>query len=266
VRPWVWLCFALVACRAPRPAVTSSRPAPEEPREYQDYEGEDPGWNQTVPTISSFPTSAGSEGSGEALVAEAVRELRAVQSTRYRHRTRVDEETGTFEFDCSGFVAYALTRVNPAALARVPVGPKGRARAEDFVAFFAGLGPDDPAWVPIRRGSDLGRGDLVAWLRPAEVTNTNTGHIAIVLERVGEAPTSSATTAIGGVRELLLRVADSTESAHTGDERGVETSTGLGAGIIGLVVDASDAPIGYRWRGNKSPKAFVTRIAIGRLR
>lgn len=223
-------------------------------------EGDDPGWSAT--TGAAHPPA---DGGAPALVAEAVRELRAMRSTRYRHKTNVDEASGTFEFDCSGFVAYALWNVNEQALAPIPVGIKGRARAEDFVTYFAGLSGDDEPWRRVERGGDVAPGDVVAWLRPADLTGTNTGHIAIVLDRLGQAKPSKAVAAIGGARELLLRVVDSTESPHADDVRGDDTMTGLGSGTIGLVVDADDVPIGYRWRGGKSPKAWSTTIAIARL-
>lgn len=253
------LSLCLVSCRA-----TESPREPAYGVANEAVEGEDPGWSP--PVVSNSPPSSPDAPNSDRLVAEAVRELRAMQSTRYRHRTRVEEDNGTFEFDCSGFVAYALAHADPSALLRVPPGPKGRPRAEDFTAFFAGLSEEDPAWKPIRHGADVAPGDVVAWLRPADVESTNTGHMAIVLDRVGIAPASSAVATIGGVREILLRVADSTESPHSDDVRGPNTTTGLGTGIIGLVVDGSDAPIGYRWRGGKSPKAFATMIAVARLR
>ncbi|MBI2392468.1 MAG: hypothetical protein HYV09_22985 [Deltaproteobacteria bacterium] len=223
-------------------------------------EGDDPGWSATI-----GEPHATADGGAPALVAEAIRELRAMRSTRYRHKTRVDEASGTFEFDCSGFVAYALWRVNEHALGLVPVGVKGRPRAEDFVTFFTGLSATDAPWRRVEHGGDVAPGDVIAWLRPADLIGTNTGHLAIVLDRLGQAKPSKAVAAIGGARELLLRVVDSTDSPHADDARGDETTTGLGSGTIGLVVDAGDVPIGYRWRGGKSPKAWTTTIAIARL-
>lgn len=199
------------------------------------------------------------------LVGEAKRELSAKRSTRYRHRTTVDEPTGRFEFDCSGFVVYALSRVRADALAAIPPGPRGRARAEDFVRYFEGLAPSEASWSAVRRGVDVAPGDVLAWRKPKEIESTNTGHVVIVLERVGLGAASSAVATIGGVHEYLLRVVDSTESPHADDTR-LDDETGLGAGIIGLVTDAADAPIAYRWRGGLSPRAFVTTIAIGRVR
>src|SRR5580698_3792813 len=64
------------------------------------------------PTVADRSQHRGSD----ALHAEAVRELGAVKFSVYAHRTRIDETNGTFEYDCSGFVNYALSRTNPGAL------------------------------------------------------------------------------------------------------------------------------------------------------
>lgn len=225
-------------------------------------EGDDPGFAAIA--RSPGPLATGDTPS-KVLLAEAVRQLRAMKSSRYRHKSKIDEAIGQFEYDCSGFVAYALARALPDALAPVPVGIKGRPRAEDFATYFAALTEQDP-WLRVREGKAIAPGDVVAWLRPAEVTNTNTGHMVIVYDVKGSLPASPPVVAIGGAREILLRVVDSTESPHADDVRGPETATGLGTGTIGLVVDASDAPLGYRWKGGESAKAYATMIAVARPR
>ncbi len=221
-------------------------------------EGDDTGFA----SIERSPVAASSEAAPRLLLAEALRQLRAMKTTKYRHKSKVDEAEGRFEYDCSGFVAYALARVLPGALAPVPIGIKGRPRAEDFTSYFVALAEGDP-WQRVPSGG-IAPGDVIAWLRPAEITNTNTGHMAIVLDVKGTLPAGPAVTAIGGARELLLRVVDATESPHGDDVRGPDTTTGLGTGTIGLVVDASGAPLGYRWRGGESPRAYATTVAIAR--
>jgi hypothetical protein len=223
-------------------------------------EGDDPGF--AAIERSPAPLVAGDTPS-KVLLDEAIRQLRAMKSSRYRHKSKIDEATGQFDYDCSGFVAYALARVLPDALAPVPIGIKGRPRAEDFTTYFSALTENDP-WIRVRTASELRPGDVIAWLRPAEVSNTNTGHMVIVYEVKGALAPAPAVTAIGGAREILLRVVDSTESPHADDVRGPDTATGLGTGTLGLVVDASDAPLGYRWKGGESAKAFATLVAIAR--
>ena len=222
-------------------------------------EGDDPGFA----AIERAPAVASSDTPGRVLLTEAIRQLRAMKTSRYRHKSRIDEATGKFEYDCSGFVAYALARALPDALSPVPIGLKGRPRAEDFATYFSALTEAD-AWLRIPRATDLQPGDVIAWLRPAGVSTTNTGHIVIVYDVKGSLAATGPVAAIGGAREILLRVVDSTESPHADDVRGPDTATGLGTGTLGLVVDASDAPLGYRWKGGESVKAFATLIAIAR--
>ncbi len=225
-------------------------------------EGDDSGF--PTATERSPEPSTGDTPSAR-LIAESVRQLRAMKSTKYRHKSNIDEASGTFEYDCSGFVAYALLNTAPDALAVVPIGIKGRPRAEDFATYFSALSDDAP-WIRVALGSELAPGDVIAWLRPADVDNSNTGHIVIVLDKLGVAPPSTAVTKSGRAREFLFRVVDATESPHGDDVRGPDTTTGLGTGTIGIVVDGSDAPIAYRWKGGESARAYGTLIAAARLR
>jgi len=49
------------------------------------------------------------------LLNEAERQLARMNSSDYTHTTHVDEENGTYDYDCSGFVGYALSRADPCA-------------------------------------------------------------------------------------------------------------------------------------------------------
>lgn len=201
------------------------------------------------------------------LLEEAKRELRNARSTAYTHSTNVDEEEGVFEFDCSGFVDYVLRLRAPDALAAIPIGPKGRVRAEDFVSYFRALDESSAApWMRVDRVAGLRAGDVVAWLRAADSESKSTGHVAIVSSPPTCIARDEATSAIGGVEEWLVRVVDSTEFPHADDSREEAHAKGLGEGTIGLVVDESGAPVGYRWKGGVSRKAHATTIALARLR
>jgi hypothetical protein len=228
-----------------------------------EVEGDDSGFPTKIER-SPEPVAA-SETPSTRLIAEAVRQLRAMKTTHYRHKSKIDEATGKFDYDCSGFVAYALLNAAPTALAVVPIGIKGRPRAEDFASYFSAL-PTDGPWISVKRGVEIAPGDIVAWLRPADVDNSNTGHIAIVLDKLGVAAPSTAVAKAGGARELLFRVVEATESPQGDDVRGPDTATGLGTGTIGLVVDGSDAPVAYRWKGGESARAHATLISVARLR
>ena len=259
------LATTLAACghHAPPPA------APGSSSEDSALEGNDPDWPAGTPHKAAVAVEGtAASTSGEKLVAEVTRELKAMTSTRYRHKTNVDEDAGLFEFDCSGFVSYALRSALPDAYAAVPAGPKGRARAEDFTLYFASLSADvaGGAFARVTRVSDLRAGDIVAWTRPADVEGTNTGHVAIVLDMPKNVGANEVAAGIGGAVEWLVPVADSTESPHAADARGKSTTTGLGTGTIGLVTDTFGTPLGYRWKGGQSASAHATTVAMARPR
>ena len=55
-----------------------------------------------------------------ALLEEVERELHAMRVTRYQHATSVDESSGTYFYDCSGLLDYALGRARAADLKPIP--------------------------------------------------------------------------------------------------------------------------------------------------
>jgi hypothetical protein len=65
---------------------------------------------KSVPTAVNTSVATASPGS---LIGEIDRELGAMRVTRYQHSTRVDEASGSFMYDCSGLVDYALGRALP---------------------------------------------------------------------------------------------------------------------------------------------------------
>lgn len=193
------------------------------------------------------------------LLGEGQRELRALRRGSYDHRTFVDEAAGRFDYDCSGFIHYALGRVDPEARRCFPVTSESKKRplAQDFHAFFkglgeAGLGP----WRRVRRARDLQPGDLVAWLRAPGSDSRNTGHVMLVREPAYANPSRRD--------EILVPVIDSTLSAHAQDSR-ARSDTGLGQGLVGILVDEEGFPLGYRWKGGESRQAVQTDIVFGRL-
>jgi hypothetical protein len=122
------LAVALAACALAR--------AQSAPSAGDDNDDDPEAADDTLPTVAAL-------GSGTTLLAEGRRELAAVHESHYAHHTVVDESHGVFDYDCSGFVGYALARVAPHALAAVP-------------------------------------GDVIAWLEPAAKRSRNTGHVMIV--------------------------------------------------------------------------------------
>ncbi len=215
-------------------------------------EGDDP-----AAPVTGTPPAAGAAGA--AFLAEVERELRIVKRSTYTHHAQVDERSGTFDFDCSGFLDYALSRATPDALAAVQTGTPRRPRSSDYVTFLAKLPPGGTSgrWQRLGRVQDLVAGDVVVWLKPAESRSTNTGHTMIV--RAAPAADPNRPSA------FFVAIIDSTEHPHgVADARAGLHRTGLGQGEIVLVADDQGAPIAYRWSREKT-RDKATTIALGRL-
>ena len=190
-----------------------------------------------------------------ALVEEVERELDAMRVTRYQHTTAVDEGSGSYFYDCSGLLDYAMGRVRPADLTPIPHA-KARPLAADIEGYLhRGLTDPIDGWQALARVDALGPGDVVAWQASEDSTTGDTGHVMVVLE----APTQNSARAA----EWLIRVADSTLNPHARDSRHPGT-TGLGSATIGLLVDERGAPTAFYWRGGVSQQAKPTQIALGR--
>jgi hypothetical protein len=177
--------------------------------------------------------------------------------TRYQHTTSVDESSGSYFYDCSGLLDYAVGRVRPADLKPIP-HTGARPLAGDIEGYLhRGMTGPVEGWQALARVDALSPGDVVAWQATEDSKTGDTGHVMVVLE----APTQNSARA----PEWLVRVADSTLSPHALDSRHPGT-TGLGTGTIGLVVDEGGAPTAFYWRGGVSPQAKPTQIALGRPR
>jgi hypothetical protein len=192
---------------------------------------------------------------GSTLLVEAQRMLGAVRSTRYTHTTYVDETRGVFDFDCSGFVDYALANVAPAAYADLRAQTRQRPLAESYVEYFRAA-QAHPSWHRIDSVDDLVSGDVIAWLEPADSQSTNTGHVLIVREPVLHTDDAARS----------IRIIDSTESPHGPDDtRAATGETGLGSGTIVLVVDSTGKPVGFRWSTGPDSRTRYTEVGLGRL-
>jgi|SRR5271166_4607654 len=209
----------------------------------------------TSPTPPPANTNPAAGSGAAALVEEVERELNAMRVTRYQHTTAVDEGSGSYFYDCSGLLDYAMGRVRPADLTPVP-HIKARPLAADIEGYLhRGLTGPIEGWQALARVDGLGPGDVVAWQATEDSTTGDTGHVMVVLE----VPTQNSARAA----EWLVRVADSTLNPHALDSRHPGT-TGLGTGTIGLLVDERGAPTAFYWRGGVSQQAKPTQIALGR--
>jgi hypothetical protein len=238
---------------APPPAA-SGEPADESEGPVSGEEGE--GAVEAASGVAPPPGFAGST-----LLAEVDRELARVRSTHYSHRTQVDETAGSYAYDCSGFLVYALSRAAPDALASLQATTPRRPRSSEIVAFLTAIQPGgrNGRWQRVARVADLLPGDVVAWLKTADSRSTNTGHTMVVHGAPVPDPERPGA--------FVVPIVDSTGSPHRpGDARADAGATGLGRGEIVLLTDAAGAPVGYRWSRGKRSREKTTTIALGRLR
>ncbi len=202
---------------------------------------------------SAVPTTT---SRGAAIVAEIARELANKKSAVYSHTTFVDEAKGVYNFDCSGFLGYALDRAFPAGIAALRAATRARPLAEDFARFIS---TTTAQWSRVDRAIDLKPGDLVAWLQPADIPSANTGHAMFVYGAPIANPSRS---------EVIVPIADATSTPHgSSDPRTAAGATGLGVGSIGLIVDGAGKPTAFYWNGGNSGSiAHSTAITMGRAR
>jgi hypothetical protein len=178
-----------------------------------------------------------------------------------KYITDVDEASGRYNYDCSGFLDYSIQRVMPEAYAELPSSKTNSQRplAQDFYTLFSSKTKGTVHWKRIRKASDLRGGDIVAWLRPKDNDSKNTGHVMLVRAKPSNNPNQP--------NEILIPVIDSTSSIHANakDNR-LKGQTGLGTGTIGVITNDSGEPISYHWWGGESRREESTPIAFGRVK
>ena len=213
------------------------------------------------PALPAAPAvTTGPKESGASLVAEADRELHAMRTSAYEHHTAIDESTGSFLYDCSGFVDYALRNAAPRAFAELTQATVRRPLAKHLEGFFASIPPGTTRghWMRVAKVSDLRPGDIIAWLQPPDSSSKNTGHTLVV-----HGPLRPDDTAPGA---FLVPVVDSTALKHgSQDSRAASDGTGLGTGSIVLLGDASGAPRAFRWSTGRRSRIRETAITVGRI-
>lgn len=219
-----------------------------------DFEGNDTGLDDALAGSPTPPSGPGAP----AILEETQRQLTAVRESHVSHSTHIDESTGTYDYDCSGFVDYVFGRVAPDAYATLQSATQHRPVAASYESFFAKLdGAGAGRWRSVARARDLVPGDVVAWIEPADVRSSNTGHVMIVHEPVRVYSSTS---------EVVVEVVDSTRTSHgTLDTRSAGKTTGLGAGAVRLLIDSNGAPVQYKWSDATTSTAHTTSIAMAHL-
>jgi hypothetical protein len=186
---------------------------------------------------------------------EAMRILSSIQSTKYVHKTDIDEKEGHYYCDCSGFVGYVLIRTVSKNDHNGPLHDGDRRPvAAEFERHFENA-PTKPGrsvqWQRIMRVEDARPGDVIAW-RLAVPKPNDTGHVVIVAERpVVEDDGLVKVTAI-----------DSTVLPSP-DLTGDKGKSGIGRRTMWFTVDEDGQPTGYI-RGSRSATPKTDAISIGR--
>lgn len=180
-----------------------------------------------------------------------------MRQSNYSHKTRVDEASGTFEYDCSGFLDYAIERVATHAYEAVRAARSSRPLAAAYERLLESP-PPASGWRSLSRVDGLRSGDVIAWVKPEGIESRDTGHVMIAA--------STPLARAGQPGEYEVVVIDSAASGHgNGDTRTATGNSGLGTGTIVLRVNEAGAPIGYRWSTLGVSKLYETPIALGRL-
>jgi hypothetical protein len=187
---------------------------------------------------------------------EALRILENMQQTKYQHNIYIDEFTGTYDVDCSGFVSYILGRVAVNHLNLIPLtGSEPRLLAHDYYNFLSSL-PNETTngWRQILYLRDARRGDLIVWPLPAP--NIDTGHIFVVA--ADPVPLDANTFAVMAY--------DSSDIFHYDDSRGDgpdQSKTGVGSGTFHLQINSAGTPVAFQFDAGDPVVSAI--MAIGRI-
>lgn len=205
--------------------------------------------------LSDQKTCSAPQSSSSRVLGESRRIVSNLRSTRYSHKTRVDEKSGTYILDCSSLACYILKRAAPASLSLVPVDQNSKhARAVNFYYTFLMVPTKDTrkGWQCVLKLMEAEPGDFIAWKKEPCPRKGSTGHVVIVMKR----PVKEKD---GAVRVAIL---DSSFSGHARDTR-QKGDSGVGVGTVCFEVDKSGAPVAVYWSSRKR-KPRTCPIAIGR--
>jgi cell wall-associated NlpC family hydrolase len=216
----------------------------------------------SVALSTASPAAQSSEPRNARILERVARIAESLRESKYNHATVVDEREGRYEFDCSGFVTWVLRRTAPGAhAALLSRSSRRRPLARDYYWEIARapLGEKTPRGMRrISRIDEAEAGDIVAWLKPAELRSPHTGHVGFLLERPQALPDL--------LHAYVVRIADASSYQHDEDDRVGTGRTGFGSGVILLIADPQTGqPKAYGWFGRRSAYAFETSIALGRV-
>ena len=205
--------------------------------------------------------------SGEAMLLEVSNIFAHATVVGYRHfKASAAEQLQvsangewTSRNDCSGFVSFVLQRTTPQAYADVQAreGKAKHPRAITYAQFFQGLETNRVAtgWVRVATWRELRPGDVIAWSSPPRTNSENHAHNAGHVMFVAQPPSGPHEETVDGktYRYMSVLVLDSSSVRHFLPETfpplaNQTKRNGLGFGVVRLLLDERDQPIGY-WEG-----------------
>ena len=185
--------------------------------------------------------------------------LSQMKSTKYQHKTEINEKAGVWNCDCSGLIGHILRRHFPEAYLYVdgPTFPnRVRPLAANYCETFIKYGQTErngSPWRKITKVSKLLPGDILAWKSLKIVKGKSTGHVLMI----------ASTPELDKNGLYLVRIIDSTTGLHANDSRTKHTN-GLGSGNIWLSADKEGNLNGLKTNLLRSLNLKNT-IAAGRI-
>ncbi len=203
----------------------------------------------TIHVNTSLPAS-------QRVLDEASAIVSGAKQTTYSHTTYIDESTGTYDVDCSGFTNFVIQQADSAAFTELVAATAPRPLAAEYARFFVALpAAGSGSWHQVTVAMNLVPGDLVAWVEPPQLNSTDTGHTFVVA-----APPSM------GENEVDIEIYDSTATGHgSTDPRTIAGTTGVGEASVAITVDAAGLATGYRWAVERGVLAYTTTVGMAHL-
>jgi hypothetical protein len=196
---------------------------------------------------------------GDRVAAEGKRIIDGATSSVYKYPPyNIDEATGIYDVDCSGFVSLVLGNVAPRHFSAI-VDKAGNIwpRADQLYQFLAASPTDDSTgWRRIDRLADSRPGDIIGWSLEPVQPGHDTGHIFIV----AGAPQPVDKD------HIAVPAYDSSDILHYGDSRRLpdgEKATGVGSGTIHFRIAPDGTPTDFQL--GPGDGYHTIPIAIGRL-
>lgn len=222
-----------------------------------------PSWSIQAPQA---PASAGP------LLAEGIQTYQSMTSTQYNHVYTINASTGTYFWDCIGFVNWALSQSTPNAWSAFHTAMNVPTNASGHVGLWATFltGNPGPSWSVVSDVTDLTGGEVM--IVPGEIVvggsviygsasggTSYPGHAVII---AGPAlPLSDGSYAVFVYDSTALPGHGKWDSRNFDSralfEPGTTRKSGTGYGTMRLTVSPTGAPTAIYWSAStRSPITF----------